>query len=77
MSNLTVQKAQQQLAALGLVIKNYDGDYCVNYRHGSSSTAYYSASLEETFAYGVKMAQRNEKALGRWVKAFEQLRVQS
>lgn len=74
---MRINEAMIKLAFHGLVLKNYDGDYCVNYKHGSGATAYYTSDIEDAVERGVAMArEREQKVVGRRNKALEQ-QVQS
>lgn len=69
---ITVKEAQSLLQNHGLVLKVVDGDYVVNYRHGSAATEVSSDCLEDAVAIGVAEAQRREaREVGRRNRSVE------
>jgi DNA repair protein RadC len=59
-AGLTVVQVQAQLRPLGIVLRKKDayGDFRVNYRGGSDSTAYHTPDLDDALATGLAMARR-------------------
>lgn len=74
---ITVREAQNLLKQHDMVMTFTDGEYRVNYRHGSESTAYYTNDIEDAIITGIKQAEwRIAKEIGRRNKVAEH-RVQS
>jgi DNA repair protein RadC len=63
-AGLTVAQVQAQLRPLGIVLRKKDayGDFRVNYRGGSDSTAYHTPDLDDALATGLAMAKSSALA---------------
>lgn len=57
---MTVNEAMAKLASAGMVIKNQDGEYRVNFKHGFEATAYYTDDLTDAVGTGLDMARRRD-----------------
>jgi hypothetical protein len=53
---MTLQEAKSIARHLGLTLRKMrSGDYCVNFRDGNETTAYYTPSLEDAVGTAVEV----------------------
>jgi hypothetical protein len=56
---MTLQEAKSIARHLGLTLRKVrSGDYCVKFREGEETTAWYSDNLEEAIKIAVEMARK-------------------
>ena len=56
---MTIQEAKSIARHLGLALRKVrSGDYCVSFRGGNETTAYYTANLEDAVNTGVEMVRK-------------------
>ena len=61
----TLQEAKSIARHLGLTLRLVrSGDYCVNFRDGNQTTAYYTGNLEDAVDAAVEMARRRDARQG-------------